>query len=123
MGLAGGYLYRDTVAQQLVGALVGLIGRNTRDIHRCRQLLHGSFDVGGRVPAFLQAGAQPVDVDAPVVIPLAEVAQVFITQTALGFRGCKEPDDAVLGGALGAGYAGGHHVVPMILHRIVGQES
>ena len=41
----------------------------------------------------------------------------------LTLRRRKELDDTVLGGALGAGYAGGHHVVPMILHRIVGQES
>lgn len=96
VGLACGDLHRHAITQQLVGAQVGLIGRDAGDVHRDFQLLQGGVDMGGRITACAQIGAQQVAFDGAVVVALAPVAQVFVAQAAGVLRGGEQIRHAVL---------------------------
>jgi hypothetical protein len=87
--LARGDLHRHTVAQELVGAQVGLVEHDARRV--------GGGDVRGRLPAGSQFVAQKRRLDAAVVRPLSPFAEV-VGPGRVG----EQRDNAVLGLALGA---------------------
>ena len=101
--LPGGDLHRHAVAQQLVGAQVGLVERDARGVGGGLQLLQGGGDVRGGVAAGCQVVAEDRRLDGAVVLPLAPLAEVAVAE-AIGPRLVREQgDDAVLRLALGAG--------------------
>ena len=101
--LARGNLHRHAVAQELVGAQVGLVERDAGRIGGGLQLLQRGGDMGGRIAACRQVVAENGGLDGAVVLPLIPLAKVAVTE-AIGPRLVAEQvDDAVLRLAFGAG--------------------
>ena len=104
--LSGGNLHRHAVAQQLVGAQVGLIERDAGGVSSGHQLLQGGGNVRLRIAARLQVVAEQVRFDATVVLPFVPLTEVAVAQ-AIGPGLVREQgDDAVLRLAFGAGISG-----------------
>ena len=101
--LAGGDLHRHAVAQELVGAQVGLVERDAGRVGGGLQLLQGGGDVGGGVAAGRQVVAQQRRLDGAVVLPLVPLAEVAVAEAVGPRRVGEQGDDAVLRLALGAG--------------------
>jgi len=103
MCLACGNLHRHAVAQELIGAQVGLVERDAGRVGGSIELLQRGGDVGGRVAARGEIAAEERRLDAAVVIPLVPFAEVAVAEVAGSRRVGKQGDDAVLRFALGAG--------------------
>ena len=88
MRLAGGDLHRHAVAQQLVGAKVGLVERDAGGVGGGLQLLQRGGDVGGGIAAGLQIFAQQRGLDGAIVLALVPLAEIAVAE-AIGPRGCR----------------------------------
>ena len=80
VGRSSGNLHRHPIAQQLVGAHVGLIERDAGGIGSGHELLQRRCDVGFAVAPLQQVRAQQVGLDAAVVFPFAPIAQEVIAE-------------------------------------------
>ena len=101
--LSGGDLHRHAVAQQLVGAQVGLIQGDAGGVRGGHQLLQGGGNVRLGIAAALQVRPEQFRLDAAVVLPLVPLAEVVVAE-AIGTGLVREQgDDAVLRLAFGAG--------------------
>ena len=101
--LSDGDLHRDSVAQQLVGAQVGLIKGDAGSVGGGHQLLKGSGNVRLGVSALLKVCPQQILLDAAVVLPLVPLAKVAVAQAIGPGRVREQRDNAVLRFALGSG--------------------
>jgi len=73
-------LHGDAVAEELVNAEIGTIGRVVaRGIGGNFEFLQRGRDVGGRVAAFVEVGPEQFRFDATVFLPLGPVAEVAVT--------------------------------------------
>ena len=102
VGLSGGNLHRHAVTQQLVGAQISLIERDSGGVRRCFQLLQGGGNVGVGIAAQLQVLPQQYRFDGAVVLALAPFAKVAVAEAIGTARIREQRDDAVLRSAFGA---------------------
>ena len=79
----GGKQHLHRVAQQVVGAQVGLVERDAGHIGGGFQLLQGGGDMRLGVAALAQVGPQQIRLDGSVVLALVPVAEVAIAQPAV----------------------------------------
>lgn len=96
------YLYRDAIAQQLIGTQICLVQRYAGHVAGSQQSFDSLRNGGIGVAAPLQACAQQVRLDAAVVLVFAPVAEINITQAAIGDRCGDALDNAVLCDSFGA---------------------
>lgn len=90
------------VAQQVVGAHVGLVERNASGIGGVFQLLQGGGDVGIRISALLEVCPEIFRFYGSIVVALAPITQMVIAKTVR--PGCvgKHGGHAILGQPLRA---------------------
>ena len=103
-------LHRHAVAQQLIGAQIGLVERDAGRFGGGFQLLQGCGDVGGRVAAVAEVLAQEVRLDGAVAFALVPVAEVAVAQAVRSRLVGEQRDHAVLRAAFGTrllGHSGG----------------
>jgi hypothetical protein len=103
VGLTGGRLDLHAVAQQLVGAEVGLVEREAGGVGGRFELVERGGDVRVGVAARLEVVAQQVVLDVAVVRALAPIAEVAIAETVGARPVGEEADDAILRLTFGAG--------------------
>ena len=96
MRLPSGDLHGHAVAQELVGAQVGLVERDARRVGGGLELLQRSGDMRGGVAAGRQVVAQQRRFDAAVVLPLVPFAEVAVAEVVGPRRVGEQGDDAVL---------------------------
>ncbi|MCY1301762.1 hypothetical protein D9M70_513940 [compost metagenome] len=101
VGPTGCHLHIHPVAQQLVGAQVGLVEGDAGGVGGRFQLLQCGGDVGVGVAPGQEVGPQQGGFDGTVALPLTPFAQVVVAEIRARLVR-KEFDDAVLGDALGA---------------------
>ena len=106
---AHGHLHRYAVAQQVVGAQVGLVQGDAGGVGRGLELLQGRADLRRRMAPFAQVLAQQVALDGPVVCARAPVAEIAVAErVGPGLVG-EQADDPVLGRAFRAGLVNHGH--------------
>ncbi len=96
-------LHVDAVAQQRVGAQVGLIKRSAGHLDRLHQARQGGVDLGVRITAGGEVGAQQVGLDTAVARTARPVAEVPVAEAALVLWRGYVGREAVLRDALAAG--------------------
>ena len=96
-----GNLYLDGVAQQLVGAEVGLIEREAGRVRRRFELLQGGGDVCVGVAPRFQVVAQQIGFDGAIVCAFAPIAEVAISEAVVAGLVGEEGDDPVLRDSFG----------------------
>ena len=102
VGLADGDLYRDAVANELVGPEICLVERGPGRIGGSFKLLEGGGNVPIGIAAGLEVFAQNGRFDWAVVLPTTPVAEVSVAEAIRARRIGKQRDDAILRLALGA---------------------
>ena len=103
MRLPGGDLHRHAVAQQLIGAQVGLIERDARGVRRSFQLLQGGGNMRLGVAPCFKVFPQQRGLDGAVVGALVPIPEVAVAEAVGAGRVREERDDAVLRSAFGSG--------------------
>ena len=96
-------LHIDAVAQQRVGAQVGLIERGAGHLDHLHQARQGGVDLVIGIAAGREVRAQQVRLDATVVRAARPVAKVPVAETALVLRRGDVGREAVLRDAFAAG--------------------
>ena len=102
MRLPGGGLHRHAVAQQLIGAQVGLIERDARGVRRSFQLLQSGGNMRLGVAPLLQVFPQQRSLDGAVVGALVPIPEVAVAEAVGSGLIREERDDAVLRAAFGS---------------------
>jgi len=103
VGPACGDLHRDAVAEELVGAQVGLIQRDSRGIGGGQQLLQGGGNVCVGIAPFAQVRTEQVRLNAAVVRARMPVAKVVIAEAIGAALIGEQGHHPLLGVAFGAG--------------------
>jgi len=106
---AHGHLHRYAVAQQVVGAQVGLVQGDAGGVGRGFELLQGCTDLRLGISAPNQILAQQVALDGPVVRARTPVAEIAIAERVGPRLVGEQADDACLGRAFGAGLVNHGH--------------
>jgi hypothetical protein len=103
MRLPGCNLYRYAIAQQLVGAQIGLIQGDAGGVGGGQELLQRSRNVRIGITTLLEVAAQKICFDAAVVVTFAPLTQVIVPKAVRATCIGKQSGNTVLRLALGAG--------------------
>ena len=110
MRLPGCNLYRYAIAQQLVGAQIGLIQGDAGGVGGGQELLQRSSNVRIGITTLLEVTAQKICFDAAVIVAFTPLTQVIISKAVRATCISKQSGNTVLRLALRAGYGRCHEI-------------